>query len=236
MSFEEFFDNPRYLRLKNSLFNYLNRKKSIEEEVKKLELDFKNIKILDIGSGISPVSPFPNNTIFIDKSKKAVSVLKKQGKEAGVGDITKLEIQEKFDIVLCSEVLEHVKDYEKALREIKRVLKSNGRVILTVPCYKKYWGFDDEFVGHYRRFEPEEFESKLNKIFKIIREKNVGSKLERRLTLIGVRKYEKNKELNKFKVFLYSKINYFLYLAVRVASKFTRKENASIILYVCKVK
>jgi len=38
-----------------------------------------------------------------------------------------------FDIVLTSDVLEHVADLDKALSEIKRVLKPGGRHIFTIP-------------------------------------------------------------------------------------------------------
>ena len=42
----------------------------------------------------------------------------------------------KFDVVLCNHVLEHVADDMKALAEIKRVLKPGGWAILLVPFFK----------------------------------------------------------------------------------------------------
>ena len=39
-----------------------------------------------------------------------------------------------FDLVITEDVLEHVRDYEKALVEIRRVLKQGGHHIFTVPC------------------------------------------------------------------------------------------------------
>lgn len=51
-----------------------------------------------------------------------------------VCDIEKLDIADNhFDNVLCTEVLEHVKDPRKALDELVRVLKPGGRLILTAP-------------------------------------------------------------------------------------------------------
>lgn len=38
-----------------------------------------------------------------------------------------------FDLVICNHVLEHIDDYLKALREISRVLKPQGRAILQTP-------------------------------------------------------------------------------------------------------
>ncbi len=40
-----------------------------------------------------------------------------------------------FDTVICNNVLEHVPDDRKAMREIARVLKPQGRALLTVPLY-----------------------------------------------------------------------------------------------------
>jgi 2-polyprenyl-3-methyl-5-hydroxy-6-metoxy-1,4-benzoquinol methylase len=44
------------------------------------------------------------------------------------------------DVVLCYEVIEHVPDERQALREIRRVLKPGGEVVLSVP--NKAWVFE----------------------------------------------------------------------------------------------
>ncbi|MEO0786120.1 MAG: class I SAM-dependent methyltransferase, partial [Pseudomonadota bacterium] len=50
------------------------------------------------------------------------------------GDATRLEFaDDAFDAVICSEVLEHLPDYDAALAEIRRVLKPDGRLCITVP-------------------------------------------------------------------------------------------------------
>lgn len=49
-------------------------------------------------------------------------------------DITKMDLKnESFDIIFCNHVLEHVSSYEKALKELNRILMQNGLLILTVP-------------------------------------------------------------------------------------------------------
>ncbi len=52
-------------------------------------------------------------------------------------DITQMDLYEdnRFDAVLCSHVLEHIKDDRKALSEIYRILKPNGFAIIMVPIY-----------------------------------------------------------------------------------------------------
>ncbi len=49
-------------------------------------------------------------------------------------DVTRLSFSpDQFDWVLSFDVLEHVPDYRAALREFLRVIKGNGRLLLTVP-------------------------------------------------------------------------------------------------------
>lgn len=56
------------------------------------------------------------------------------GKAQHITDITDMQYKdETFDYVICNHVLEHIPDEEKAIREIKRVLKSDGKWIFSVP-------------------------------------------------------------------------------------------------------
>lgn len=51
-----------------------------------------------------------------------------------IGDATKLKFRKNyFDIVFAIDILEHIKDAKKALKEIKRVLKDKGVLILSGP-------------------------------------------------------------------------------------------------------
>jgi 2-polyprenyl-3-methyl-5-hydroxy-6-metoxy-1,4-benzoquinol methylase len=51
-----------------------------------------------------------------------------------IGDITNSTLNDKvFDLVLCSEVLEHISNASGALQEIARILKPGGVLILSTP-------------------------------------------------------------------------------------------------------
>ncbi len=64
-----------------------------------------------------------------------------------------------FDVVVCSEVLEHIPDFEAVLDEIRRVLKPGGRIAVSVPRFFPEWvcwQFSDAYHevpgGHVRIF------------------------------------------------------------------------------------
>jgi len=66
-----------------------------------------------------------------------------------------------FSHVISSEVLEHLEDDRKSLREIARVTKHDGILIVTFPHRHFYFAHDDRFVHHYRRYEISEMISRL---------------------------------------------------------------------------
>ncbi len=68
-----------------------------------------------------------------------------------------------FDLIICSEVLEHVADYVRGISELKRVLKSGGNLVLSVPRYypeKLCWALSESYSntsgGHVRVFKTDE--------------------------------------------------------------------------------
>lgn len=58
-----------------------------------------------------------------------------------------------FSTVLCCDVIEHVEDDLALLRAIRRVLRPNGRLLLTVPAIAWLYGPKDRAIGHFRRYE-----------------------------------------------------------------------------------
>ncbi|MBX7150015.1 class I SAM-dependent methyltransferase [bacterium] len=50
------------------------------------------------------------------------------------------------------DVLEHIENEKKLLTEIHRILRPGGRLYISVPAHKWLWSFNDEHLGHYRRY------------------------------------------------------------------------------------
>ena len=67
-------------------------------------------------------------------------------------------------------MLEHLEGEAEALKEFKRILKTNGNIIVTVPAYKFIWSKHDENLHHKRRYLLKEIVSRLeNNGFKVIK-------------------------------------------------------------------
>jgi len=79
-------------------------------------------------------------------------------------DVTKLPFAEGvFDVVVCSEVLEHVEESRTAVSELVRVLKSGGDLVVTVPrfwperiCWAISSAYHHEPGGHIRIYKKGE--------------------------------------------------------------------------------
>lgn len=59
-----------------------------------------------------------------------------------------------FDLVLCAETIEHVRDVQLLLSELRRVLEPRGRLAITTPAHGRLTGIDVFVRGFERRFDP----------------------------------------------------------------------------------
>ena len=55
-------------------------------------------------------------------------------------------------MVTALDVVEHLDDDVASLREMRRVLKPNGRALLFVPAFNFLWGVQDDVSNHRRRY------------------------------------------------------------------------------------
>lgn len=97
----------------------------------------KNLKIADLGCGegliVEQLAKKGYNAIGLDKNYSSKYVKK--------GNMTELPFKEKsFDILLSLDSLQYLTTAEqkKALQEMKRVLKNNGKAIMAIPNRKHF--------------------------------------------------------------------------------------------------
>ena len=104
--------------------------------------------ILDIGAGtgdfLSVAKENGWHTIGVEPSEKAKAIAKSKG-VSFVGDPNELD-SHSFDVISMWHVLEHVPNLENQIKELKRLLKPNGTLLIAVPNFKS---FD---AKHYGKF------------------------------------------------------------------------------------
>jgi len=105
-------------------------------------------KILDIGAGTGEFLSVAKNdgwqTIGVEPSDRAKAIALNKG-VSFVGDTRELE-NNSFDVISMWHVLEHVPDLDRQIKELKRLLKPTGTLIIAVPNFKS---FD---AKHYEKF------------------------------------------------------------------------------------
>ena len=109
-----------------------------------------NGELLDVGCGQKPYQKFfPHIKKYVGLDQ-ANTPTKSQNVDV-FGDALDLPFpNDSFDSVLSTQTLEHVKDPQKMILEVARVLKKEGRVLLTAPLT---WEIHDE-PNDYFRFTP----------------------------------------------------------------------------------
>jgi len=125
--------------------------------IKDYNINLNNKKVVDLGCGMGIMlsilnEKYENLQIYgFDVSQNAVNLAKKRiptGK-FDVFDIYKPS-EEKYDIIFCMEVLEHLLDPETALKNIIARMHTESTVIITVPDGRK-----DQWMGHINFWSPE---------------------------------------------------------------------------------
>ncbi len=75
--------------------------------------------------------------------------------------IQQFETSESYDVVICSEVIEHILDWKAVVQNIAKLTQSGGYAILTTQSGKRYKS--DLNIGHLKHFDLEELESEFEK-------------------------------------------------------------------------
>ncbi len=121
--------------------------------------DKKSIKILDIGCGrgnISiPLASLNYQVLGIDLDENSIEEINKkntfENAEFRVQDATTLDINDKYDFIIASEVIEHIEKPEDLLKSLKNILKDKGFLIITIPNGKSWEERFRKFTTHSER-------------------------------------------------------------------------------------
>lgn len=110
-----------------------------EKTLRQIEFDVAGKKILDVGCGTGRhairMAEAGAEVTGVDFSLKMLEVARKKAAGLGVkfmhSDLNAIPLDEPFDMVVCSLVLNHVEDLRSAMKEIARLTKVGGRVLIS---------------------------------------------------------------------------------------------------------
>src|SRR6266571_3855056 len=140
-------------------FNIRARDRFVEEQASHVP---PGARVLDVGAG-----PCRYRALFAHCEYKSQDSKPLEESATGwgaygsidyVSDITSIPVPDaSFDVVLCTEVLEHVPEPIAAIREIARILRPGGTLLLTAPQrsgahqrpYHYYGGFTPSWYRHF---------------------------------------------------------------------------------------
>ena len=117
-------------------FNLYNRDKWVKEQSQHVP---EGSNILDVGSGSAPYRNLFSHCEykthdFAQLSDEQLRGYNGYNKIDYVSDISNIPVKSNsFDFILCTEVIEHVPDPIAAIKEISRVLKQGGTLLITAP-------------------------------------------------------------------------------------------------------
>ncbi|TAE34047.1 MAG: class I SAM-dependent methyltransferase [Cytophagales bacterium] len=212
-----------------ALTNVATREKWLEQTLKKIPA---GLKILDAGAGELQYKKWCNHLNYVSQDFNQYDG---QGNGAGlqteefdtskidiVSDITSIPVpNESFDVIMCIEVLEHVPDPNQAVRELTRVLKKGGFLIITAPFCSITHFAPYHFATGFNRYFYQQVLGESYTQLDLVANGNYYQYLAQEIMRVPMvaQTYSKTK-VNPFQMGL-------LFLALRVLNRLNKKANSS---------
>jgi SAM-dependent methyltransferase len=133
------------------------RKKDIVPNITVANISDETADELTKYCGAVAVSRYFNKDICYDSVKKLTDRGMKQI------NIHALVSNETYDLVCAFDVIEHVADDYLACSEMKRVCKTGGIVLVTVPAFSSLWSHHDVINHHFKRYKTNELKQLFSK-------------------------------------------------------------------------
>lgn len=114
----------------------------------------KGVRVLDVGCGVGYFTYLLGqqgaHVFGLDADAGTLATAKMTtGQQYLLGTIEALPFADnRFDMILCSEVLEHVSDDRKAVSELCRVAQNGATILVTVPCTEGVFGSRIKSICH----------------------------------------------------------------------------------------
>ncbi|WP_400192624.1 class I SAM-dependent methyltransferase [Hymenobacter sp. B81] len=157
----------KYHELEEQNWWFVSRRDMVFDLIQQLKLD-RNAHILEVGCSGGPLmlalgKAGYTNLTGIDVSEAGIALARRRGlTRVSVMDGANLSFaDESVDLLIASDVLEHIEDEGRALREWTRVLRPGGRIIVFVPAFQMLWSHHDVVNHHFRRYSAASLQTAL---------------------------------------------------------------------------
>lgn len=159
---------PIMYEVEGSHWWFVGRRRIIMSFVEEIcrELKTERPRILDVGCGtganLEMLARF-GEAEGVDVSSEALAFCRERGlQNVKQGEAEGLPYEdESFDLVTALDVVEHLDDDLASLKEMRRVLRKDGRALMFVPAFMFLWGVQDDVSNHRRRYTLSELRSKV---------------------------------------------------------------------------
>jgi SAM-dependent methyltransferase len=153
--------------MEESYWWHAGRKRIIQRQMDGLKIR-RQATILNIGCGTGGLIPLLSKygqLENVDTSRHAIDFCRRRGFKnlQQIDDLRLPFANNTFDLLVATDVLEHIEDDNRALAEWYRTLKPGGQLIMTVPAYQWLWSEHDESLHHHRRYTASQLHKLVNR-------------------------------------------------------------------------
>ena len=151
----------KLLKIKNFKTLSSIRLKDLKETVKRFKniYNFKKKTVLEIGPGVSPIFSYLRKEVNLfyvkEENIKYVEYLKKKYKEINFPNFSENQmLNNKFDCIIMIHVFEHIEDPIYFLKDVKKLLKKGGSMLIIVPNLNDIYSSElsDDVKKNYKKF------------------------------------------------------------------------------------
>jgi ubiquinone/menaquinone biosynthesis C-methylase UbiE len=149
-------------RLEADHWYFVGKRELLQRTMRRALPPCPNRRVLDVGCGTGKILEMlqrSTRALGTDHSAEALTFCRVKGltglvRADAAGALPFRDGQ--LDTVFACDVIEHLVDERPVLREICRLLKREGTLIVTVPAMQFLWSQHDVALGHYRRYHRDQ--------------------------------------------------------------------------------
>lgn len=158
----------QYARLEREHWWFRVRRDIIMQEIQQVIPAQKKLRILNVGAAAGASTEWLQawgEVVSVEPDPAFIEMLHLQGWNPVQASVTALPFDSaSFDLVCAFDVIEHVENDALAVRELLRVCRIGGRVVLTVPAFQSLWSPHDVVNAHFRRYRLSELQQLIQQV------------------------------------------------------------------------